>query len=376
MTETKNTPYIEFHRKYQPETWDDFIGQDKVINQLKIDVIGNRHVQGRMFEGTAGTGKTSIALVLAKALNCTGRPKDSADPCQKCEWCKTVQTAKLGAINYFNASRAGGIEVAREIVTLGTVKQALGAPFIIVDECHGLTSAAWGVFYDYLENKENTPRAPIIFCTTENPRIDDAIRSRLQWYKFNNIRQQTLEDWLQDIAGQEGITITDNGIRWCAQNAGGSARMALTRLEEYLRNPDQYDADESTSTALMRGMVQGELKSIGEAIDKAAETPGALRAATEEAVRQLTSYVLKRGGGNVESGKLPFRDLADQDAMLADMGRVFNPQVTFTIQEIFENRLKGLWNVSDEVTLYASAWTRATWYACHYRKELKKQEGR
>lgn len=376
MTETKNTPYIEFHRKYQPETWDDFIGQDKVISQLKIDVIENRHIQGRMFEGTAGTGKTSIALVLAKALNCTGRPKDSADPCQKCEWCKTVQTAKLGAINYFNASKAGGIEIAREIVTLGTVKQALGAPFIIVDECHGLTSAAWGVFYDYLENKENTPKAPIIFCTNHNPRIDDAIKSRLQWYKFTNIRQNTLEDWLQDIADKEGITITANGIRWCAQNAGGSARMALARLEEYLRNPDDYDADESTTTALMRCMVRGELDRIGEAIDKAAETPGALRTATEEAINQLTNYVMKAGNGTVESGRLPFFDVANQEALLADMSKVFNFKLTFAVQEVFENRLKGIWNINDEVTLYASAWTRATWYACYQRRELQKQEER
>ena len=161
--ETQPTEYVEFHRKYQPRVWDDFIGQEHIVAPLKRDIIENRRVQGRLFRGAAGTGKSSMVKVFTKAMNCEGRPADSADPCLVCDSCVRFDAEENGGMYYFVGSVTSGVDDVRAIVNAGRVKQMMKAPYIIMDECHALSKFAWDAFLAYLENKDDMDSVPIIF---------------------------------------------------------------------------------------------------------------------------------------------------------------------------------------------------------------------
>lgn len=132
MTAEQSGTYTEFHRKYQPKIWDDFIGQDEIVAQLKRDIIEGRHVQGRLFQGKAGTGKSSTVKVFTKALNCENRPEGSADPCLVCESCVRFDNEKHGGMAYFVASEAGGVDKVRSIIQSGSIKQMMKAPLSLL----------------------------------------------------------------------------------------------------------------------------------------------------------------------------------------------------------------------------------------------------
>lgn len=360
MTAEQSGTYTEFHRKYQPKIWDDFIGQDEIVAQLKRDIIEGRHVQGRLFQGKAGTGKSSTVKVFTKALNCENRPEGSADPCLVCESCVRFDNEKHGGMAYFVASEAGGVDKVRSIIQSGSIKQMMKAPFIIIDECHALSDQAWDALLAYLENKEGLETVPIIFCTTEMNKVKETIVTRVQSYNFKNIPVSTLEEYLYKVARVEGVELTSTGASWCARNAKGSARGALKCLEEYLRNPNMYDANEGVATSLLKYAIYGNLSGLYNGLERAKDISGALRAGTEEAMVLMTNYTFKLGKAQVPMDKLPFYDLQKQTFALHEMSKRVPEQVALEIIEMFQRVFKGIWNASDENDIFTIAWLKAT----------------
>ena len=352
--------YVEFHRKYQPRVWGDFVGQEEIIAQLKEDIIKNRRVQGRLLRGKPGVGKSSIVKVFTKAMNCTGRPADSADPCLTCDACLAFDASANGGMNHFVAALKSGVEDTRRIVSNGSVKQMQKAPFIIIDECHALSEPAWNAFLPYLENKDSADYVPIFFCTTKMNGIKDEIITRVQEYRLKNIPVATLEKYVRDIAAREHKEISDSGAAWCARAAKGSARGALKKLEEYLRNPDMYSGTESTATSLLRCLIYGDIIRIHEALEDAKEHEASLRDGTEEVMSQLRHYITWVYGATVSNADLPFADLPKQDIGLQEMRRHLPPDMAMKLLKTLERSFQGFWNTSDENIIFEILWIDVT----------------
>lgn len=372
--ETQPTEYVEFHRKYQPRVWDDFIGQEHIVAPLKRDIIENRRVQGRLFRGAAGTGKSSMVKVFTKAMNCEGRPADSADPCLVCDSCIRFDAEENGGMYYFVGSVTSGVEDVRAIVNAGRVKQMMKAPYIIMDECHALSKFAWDAFLAYLENKDDMDSVPIIFCTTEAGGIKASISTRVQEYKFRNIPVPVLEQYVKDIAEREGVEITDNGAAWCARAAQGSARGALKRLEEYLRNPDLYSVDESFATVLMREFVLGDIPKIHKALESVKQIDSALRDGTELAMNQLRHYIAWKNKATVSLGDLPFADLPKQDVGLAMMENNLPSDTAMKVLKLMAETFHGFWNTTDENIIFEILWLDLTVRMHKHLKDMEKKQ--
>ena len=371
--EATATEYVEFHRKYQPRVWDDFVGQEAVIAELKEDIIKNRHVQGRLFCGDAGRGKSSMARVFVKAMNCENRAPDSADPCLICDSCLRFDADPSQMMTTVVASVESGVDNVRTIVANGSVKRFAKAPFIVIDECHALSQPAWDAFLDYLENKDFQDTSPIIFCTTDKHKIKkDSINSRVKEYDFERIPSKTLEGYVQRIAEREGVEVSPEGLEWIARRAGGSARFALKYMEEYLRNPGLYSSRESAVTLLLRACLWGSIKQLNSALEQATETDS-LADATEQAITLLLkymSYVAK--AEDVSNDELPFYDIPDQNLALDIMKQNIPPALALYLVQIFKQDFQGYWNVKDDSVIFSATWYNATYEVYKHKASLKK----
>ena len=369
--EATTVEYVEFHRKYQPRVWSDFVGQEKIISELQQDIIQGRRVQGRLFCGEAGTGKSSMVRVFVKAMNCEGRAPDSADPCLACESCLLFDADPSEMMTNVIAAVVSGVDNVRTIVANGTVKRFAKAPFIVIDECHALSDQAWDAFLDYLENKDSQETTPVIFCTTERHKVKKkSIQSRVKTYDFEKIPSKTLEGYVQRIADSEGVHVSPEGLRWCARRAGGSARFALKYLEEYLRNPGLYSGNESATTMLLRACASGNAKKLPEALKHACEVES-LADATERAIDQILKYVSYLAGADVSKDELPFYDIPDQDLGLQYMKKSIPSGLALDLALMFKKDFQGYWNVKDDTIIFSATWYAATYEVYKYKKSKK-----
>ena len=218
-----------FYRKWRPGTFSDLAGQEHVGNTLRQAVMQGRVSHSYLFCGTRGSGKTTTARVLSKAVNCLD-PQDG-DPCDKCAICVSINEGRNLDIIELDAASNRGVEEIREIRDKVHFQPAQNRRKVyIIDEAHMLTREASNAFLKTLEE----PPAHVIFilCTTEADRILPTILSRCQRYDFRRLPGQTIYDRLAYITDQEGVAIQPDALRMVARNAGGSMRDALNILEQ------------------------------------------------------------------------------------------------------------------------------------------------
>ncbi len=218
-----------YYRKWRPGTFSDLAGQEHVGNTLRQAVMQGRVSHSYLFCGTRGSGKTTTARVLSKAVNCLD-PQDG-DPCDQCAICVSINEGRNLDIIELDAASNRGVEEIREIRDKVHFQPAQNRRKVyIIDEAHMLTREASNAFLKTLEE----PPAHVIFilCTTEADRILPTILSRCQRYDFRRLPGQTIYDRLAYITDQEGVAIQPDALRMVARNAGGSMRDALNMLEQ------------------------------------------------------------------------------------------------------------------------------------------------
>ena len=218
-----------YYRKWRPGTFSDLAGQEHVGNTLRQAVMQGRVSHSYLFCGTRGSGKTTTARVLSKAVNCLD-PRDG-DPCDECVICVSINEGRNLDIIELDAASNRGVEEIREIRDKVHFQPAQNKRKVyIIDEAHMLTREASNAFLKTLEE----PPAHVIFilCTTEADRILPTILSRCQRYDFRRLPGQTIYDRLSYITDQEGVAIQPDALRMVARNAGGSMRDALNILEQ------------------------------------------------------------------------------------------------------------------------------------------------
>src|SRR2546423_8999822 len=213
------------YRKYRPQNFDEVIGQEAVSRTLK-NAIGNDQVrQAYLFAGPRGTGKTSMARILAKSLNCVNGP--TIEPCGACESCVSIASGSSLDVIEMDAASQRGIDDIREIRDR-VVLQPAGGPnarkVYILDEAHQLTDAAWNALLKLIE--EPPPHLVFVFCTTDLSKVLATVRSRCQTFQFQRPRLAELVRVLRRVADGEGIDAPDQALALIARGARGAYRDA------------------------------------------------------------------------------------------------------------------------------------------------------
>jgi DNA polymerase-3 subunit gamma/tau len=219
------------YRKYRPQGFDEVVGQEAVVRTLQNAVEHGQVRQAYLFAGPRGTGKTSTARILAKALNCAGTPGPSPSPDKTCSVCLAIANGTSLDVVEMDAASQRGIDDVREIRERVVLQPVEGRYKIyILDEAHQLTDAAWQALLKLIE--EPPPHLVFVFCTTELQKVLATVRSRCQTFVFQRPRLQEVVTLLRRVAEGEGIQAQDSALSLIARSARGSFRDAVSTLDQ------------------------------------------------------------------------------------------------------------------------------------------------
>ncbi len=221
--------YQALYRKWRPRTFDDVVGQSHITDTLKRQVATGRLSHAYLFTGTRGTGKTSCAKILARAVNCE-HPVDG-NPCNECDACRGIENGSILDVLELDAASNNGVDQVRAlrdeaIYTPAAVRKRV----YIVDEVHMLSTAAFNALLKILE--EPPEHLMFILATTELHKVPATIKSRCQQFAFQRILPGDIAQRMRYVAGQEGIDLTDEGAVLLSRLADGGLRDALSLLDQ------------------------------------------------------------------------------------------------------------------------------------------------
>jgi DNA polymerase-3 subunit gamma/tau len=223
--------YQSLYRKYRSQTFGDLVGQDATSRALQGAIIGGRVSHAYLFSGSRGTGKTSTARLLAKALNCTGRPRDSAEPCNQCESCVEMTAGSALDLIEIDAASNRGIDDVRDLREKVNLAPARGPYKVyIIDEAHGLTGDAFNALLKTLE--EPPPHAVFVMCTTDAQKMPLTVIGRCQHFIFRRHSEEQIVSRLTHIALSEKVKVNADAMQLIARTAQGSMRDAVGLLDQ------------------------------------------------------------------------------------------------------------------------------------------------
>ncbi len=221
--------YQALYRKYRPRTFDDVVGQKHITETLKRQVAADRLSHAYLFTGTRGTGKTSCAKILARAVNC--EDPQNGDPCNACPACLGIENGSILDVLELDAASNNGVDQVRAlrdeaVYTPAAVRKRV----YIVDEVHMLSTPAFNALLKILE--EPPAHLMFILATTELHKVPATIKSRCQQFAFKRILPGQIAQRLEYVAGQESIPLTKEGAALLARLADGGMRDALSLLDQ------------------------------------------------------------------------------------------------------------------------------------------------
>lgn len=259
--------YLELYKKYRPTTWSEVVGQDHIVADLKNAVVSGHLPTAYLFAGPKGTGKTTVAKILAKAINCE-RPDGEGDPCCECSTCKSIDAGTCPGVHYVSAANYGDVASVRSFMEQARRMSVIKKPIWIIDEIQNLSKQAFDALLIPLEDVKMP--SLFIFCTTEIKKVPETITSRVQSRAFSLVPSDGLYALCERILEKEGYEKVDND-KWlsdveamgpggqadCKEYCpaligraikqanvgvgGGSARETLSKLEKLVTNPRVED---------------------------------------------------------------------------------------------------------------------------------------
>ena len=260
--------YTALYRKFRPDNFDDVKGQDHIVTTLTNQIKANRIGHAYLFCGTRGTGKTTVAKILAKAVNCEHPVNGS--PCNECAMCKAIQAGTAMNVIGIDAASNNGVDNIREIREEVAYRPTEGKYKVyIIDEVHMLSTGAFNALLKTLEE----PPSYVIFilATTEAHKIPITILSRCQRYDFHRISIDTIAARLSELLTAEGVEAEEKAVRYVAKKGDGSMRDALSLLDQcisfYLGQVLTYDkvldvlgaVDTEVFSRLLRKVLSGDV---------------------------------------------------------------------------------------------------------------------
>ena len=221
--------YVALYRKARPSVFDDVKGQDHIVTTLKNQVMAGRIQHAYLFCGTRGTGKTSIAKIMAKVVNCEN--PINGNPCNECASCRQIAAGNSMNVIEIDAASNNGVDNIREIVEEVRYRPTQGKYKVyIIDEVHMLSQGAFNALLKTLE--EPPSYVVFILATTEVGKIPVTILSRCQRYDFHRIDAATLVSRMRELVQKEGVEAEERALQFVARSADGSMRDALSRLDQ------------------------------------------------------------------------------------------------------------------------------------------------
>lgn len=231
VSEAAASEYQVVARRYRPRTLDDLVGQDHVVSALRKAIKLNRVTHAYLFTGTRGVGKTSMARIFAKCLNCVHGPTDK--PCDKCDICKAISVGQdVDVIEIDGASNTGVDDVRALRENVGLRPSRARYKIYYIDEVHMLSTGAFNALLKTLE--EPPEHVKFLFATTESHKIPITVLSRCQRFDFAGIRPELIVETLSSICTKEGLEVEPEALWTIARRAGGSMRDAQSLLERLL----------------------------------------------------------------------------------------------------------------------------------------------
>lgn len=333
------------YRKWRSRTFDEIIGQQHVtqtlVNALKLDRVAHAY----LFSGPRGTGKTSTARLLAKAVNCLAEDV-SARPCNQCAICQAVNEGRLMDLIEIDAASNTGVDDIRDLRDkVGFRPAEASTKFYIIDEVHMLSNSAFNAL---LKTLEEPPRHVIfVLATTEPEKIPATITSRCQRFDFKRIKFEDVAQRLAYIAGQEGFAATPEALEFIARQSSGSMRDAISLLDQMVAYGGEtitlelvqavlgVVASESVGAlvdALIDGAVGKGLDLINQVVSDGLDP----RQFAREVVEHLRSVMLVKLGNDANMMKLPEETLAyvQHQAERADIATIIRATTQFNTAAI------------------------------------------
>ena len=301
--------YTALYRKFRPGEFEDVKGQDHISktlqNQIKADRIGHAY----LFCGTRGTGKTSVAKIFAKAVNCEHPVNGS--PCGVCDSCKAISSGTSMNVIEIDAASNNGVDNIREIREEVAYRPTEGKYKVyIIDEVHMLSI---GAFNALLKTLEEPPEYVIfILATTEAHKIPITILSRCQRYDFKRITIDTIAARLTDLMQKENIEVEEKAIRYVAKAADGSMRDALSLLDQciafYLGQKLTYDnvlevlgaVDTEVFSRLLRELLERNVAKVMKSLDELVMQGRELSQLAADFTWYLRNLLLAKSSDNME----------------------------------------------------------------------------
>ncbi len=301
--------YTALYRKFRPAEFQDVKGQDHIITTLQNQIRANRIGHAYLFCGTRGTGKTTVAKIFAKAVNCE-HPVDGS-PCGECAMCRAIASGASMNVIEIDAASNNGVDNIREIREEVVYRPTEGRYKVyIIDEAHMLSP---GAFNALLKTLEEPPEYVIfILATTEAHRIPVTIMSRCQHYEFKRISIETITDRMKDLMDAEHVEVEEKALRYIAKAADGSMRDALSILDQciafYLGQKLTYDnvlevlgaVDTDVFSRLLRSVIERDVSGVLDVVEELVMQGRELTQLTVDFTWYLRNLLLVKTSDNIE----------------------------------------------------------------------------
>lgn len=242
--------YQALYRKYRPKSFDDVVGQEHITSTLKNEVLTGKIAHAYLFCGSRGTGKTTCAKILAKAVNCPDLRDGS--PCGECEICRGIDDGSLLDVLEIDAASNNGVDNIRQLREDAFFTPSMAKYRVyIIDETHMLSTGAFNALLKIME--EPPSHVLFILATTEAHKVPATILSRCQRFDFHRIKSGDIAGYLEKIAGKEGVELTRDGALLIGRLSDGGMRDAVSLLDQCISQGSRITAELVSRTAGLAG---------------------------------------------------------------------------------------------------------------------------